>query len=179
EYIEAIRIDEVKEPLFVIVSGNVGSGSFQVKEISWSDPSKVGPPYSKAVEVVTSAQYGEKLDALTVEPAPSDHVSLGLGDVELDPIEKAHEAIEKLQEALNQIDEYRSQYGALTNRFESAISQLNEQTTNLTSAQSRIMDADYAEESVTLARSQILQQAGVSMLAQANATPQSLISLIE
>ncbi len=84
----------------------------------------------------------------------------------------------KLQEALNQVDGYRSQYGALQNRFESAIANLATQSLNTAAAQSRIMDADYAKESAAMVKGQILQQAGTSVLTQANQIPQNVLSLL-
>jgi len=174
---ESISIDEVTEPLLIFVTG---SGAFRFTEMSWETPVPPPPlPDSEPVKIAVSAQYGEAVDSITIDPTPSDSTSLGLEDVELDPIEKAREAMAKLQEAMNQVDGYRSQYGALVNRFESAINNLSEQSVNLSAAQSRILDTDYALESASLVRSQILQQAGTSMLAQANATPQALLSLIE
>ena len=84
----------------------------------------------------------------------------------------------KLQDALHQVDSYRGQYGALHNRFESAIDNLVQQQMNTATARSRITDADYAVETANLARSQILQQAGASVLAQANQLAKNVLSLI-
>ena len=72
----------------------------------------------------------------------------------------------------------RAKYGALQNRFESIISQLQVAAENQASARSRIMDADYAMETAALTRGQILQQAGTAMLAQANNLPQNVLSLL-
>ena len=80
--------------------------------------------------------------------------------------------------ALQQIDSTRSNLGAIQNRFESAITNLETNQTNLTDARSRIEDADFAEEVSNQVKSQILQQAGTSVLAQANQTPQNVLSLL-
>lgn len=80
--------------------------------------------------------------------------------------------------ALNQVDNLRSGLGAVQNRFESAITNLNTNETNLSAARSRIEDADYAVEVANMTRAQILQQAGTSVLAQANQIPQSVLSLL-
>jgi len=72
----------------------------------------------------------------------------------------------------------RATWGAIQNRFESVISNLQVSSENLTAARGRIVDADYAAETAALTRAQILQQAGVAMLAQANAAPQSVLSLL-
>ncbi|WP_087720259.1 FliC/FljB family flagellin [Salinicola salarius] len=84
-----------------------------------------------------------------------------------------------LDKALSDVDSLRSDLGAIQNRFDSAITNLNTTETNLTSARSRIEDADYADEVSNMTRAQILQQAGTSVLAQANQTPQSVLSLLQ
>ena len=80
--------------------------------------------------------------------------------------------------ALSQVDDLRSDLGALQNRFDSAITNLSTTETNLASAQSRIQDADYADEVSSMTTAQILQQAGTSMLTQANQVPQNVLSLL-
>ena len=86
--------------------------------------------------------------------------------------------LSKLDTALNQIDSLRSELGAVQNRFEDAINNLGTTNTNLSAARSRIEDADYAVEVSNMTRAQILQQAGTSILAQANQVPQSVLSLL-
>jgi flagellin len=83
-----------------------------------------------------------------------------------------------LDSALSQVDDLRSDLGAIQNRFDSAITNLSTSTTNLSAARSRIEDADYAVEVSNMTRAQILQQAGTSVLAQANQVPQSVLSLL-
>lgn len=175
---ESLHIDRVEEPLFLVVAG---TGKFYFTEVSWDEKPSFDDNNirSQGVDIVTSANYGQNMSKETIEPTPADHVSLGLEDVELDPLEKAREAMAKLQEALNQVDGYRGQYGALTNRFESAIEGLATQSVNTASAQSRILDADYAMETSNMVKAQILQQAGNSMLAQANQVPQSVLTLLD
>ena len=81
--------------------------------------------------------------------------------------------------ALTQVNSIRSSLGALQNRFESAVSSLTAASNNVTSARSRIQDADFAAETAALTRGQILQQAGVAMLAQANALPNTVLALLK
>lgn len=83
-----------------------------------------------------------------------------------------------LDKALAQVDALRGELGAVQNRFESTIANLNNTVTNLSSARSRIEDADYAVEVSNMTRAQILQQAGTSVLAQANQVPQTVLSLL-
>lgn len=86
--------------------------------------------------------------------------------------------LSKIDDALNKVDAFRSQLGAVQNRFESAITNLGNTVNNLSSARSRIEDSDYATEVSNMSRAQILQQAGTSVLAQANQTTQNVLSLL-
>jgi flagellin len=90
----------------------------------------------------------------------------------------AQTAIGLLDKAINSVSTARANVGAFQSRFESAISNLMTTSENLTASRSRIMDADFAEETAKLTRAQVLQQAGVAMLSQANAVPQNVLSLL-
>jgi flagellin len=95
---------------------------------------------------------------------------------ETDPIAKA---IGVIDAALNSILETRSEFGAIQNRFEAVISNLQVASENQSAARARIMDADFAIETANLSRAQILQQAGTAMVAQANALPQQVLQLLQ
>ena len=86
--------------------------------------------------------------------------------------------MKKLDAALKMVDDLRSSLGAVQNRFDSTIANLGTTVTNLSSSRSRIEDADYATEVSNMTRAQILQQAGTSVLAQANQTTQNVLSLL-
>jgi flagellin len=86
--------------------------------------------------------------------------------------------ISTLDTAIDAVNSERATYGAIQNRFEAVISNLQIGAENQGAARSRIMDADFAKETASLTRAQILQQAGTAMLAQANAAPQSVLSLL-
>ena len=86
--------------------------------------------------------------------------------------------IDKIDTAIDKVSTERSVLGASQSRFESAISYLQISSENQSAARSRIMDADFAQETANLSRSQILSQAGSAMLAQANQLPQSVLSLL-
>ena len=83
-----------------------------------------------------------------------------------------------IDSALSKVDAVRSSLGAIQNRFDSAITNLGNTVNNLSSARSRIEDADYATEVSNMSKAQILQQAGTSVLAQANQTTQNVLSLL-
>ena len=91
---------------------------------------------------------------------------------------KSTNALAKVDAALAKVDTQRGALGAVQNRFDSVISNLGTTINNLSSSRSRIEDADYATEVSNMSRAQILQQAGTSVLAQANQTTQGVLSLL-
>ena len=93
-------------------------------------------------------------------------------------VELVENIAKKRYEAIDEVTTARANFGAVQNRFESVISNLAVSAENLTAARSRIMDADYAVETAALSRSQILQQAGNAMIAQANQQPQQVLALL-
>jgi flagellin len=90
----------------------------------------------------------------------------------------AHNAILAMDAALSSVNSARGTLGAIQSRFESAVSNIHIQSENLSAARSRIVDADFASETASLTRGQILQQAGTAMLAQANSLPNNVLSLL-
>ena len=91
----------------------------------------------------------------------------------------AQAMISAIDLALTSVNSERSTYGAVQNRFEAIIANLQVASENQTAAKSRIMDADFAAETAALTRTQILQQAGTAMLAQANQLPQQVLQLLK
>lgn len=98
--------------------------------------------------------------------------------VDITTVEGAANAIKSIDGALTQIDNMRGELGAVQNRFESTIANLSNVAENLSAARSRILDADIAQETSNMTKQNILQQAGVSILAQANQAPQLALSLL-
>lgn len=90
----------------------------------------------------------------------------------------AKASIDAVDNALESVDSARSGLGSIQNRFEAVIGNLQSSEINLTSARSRIEDTNYAQEVANMTKSQILQQAGTSILAQANQTPQNVLALL-
>lgn len=86
--------------------------------------------------------------------------------------------LQTIDDALAQVDELRSSLGANQNRFNSVISNLDSTVTNLSESRSRILDADFASEVSEMSRANILQSAGITVLAQANQIPQNVLSLL-
>ncbi|BCX89074.1 flagellin [Methylomarinovum tepidoasis] len=102
-----------------------------------------------------------------------------LKDVDLSTVEGATKALEAIDNALETINSARGDLGAVQNRLESTIENIQVTRDNLTASKSRIMDADFAAETAELAKAQVLQQAGMAMLAQAKQQPQQVLSLLK
>ncbi|MCA3224079.1 MAG: flagellin [Burkholderiales bacterium] len=112
------------------------------------------------------------------QPAAANIAATGTALSGINVATDANAAISAVDAALNAVNGQRATLGAIQNRFEATISNLQTSSENLTASRSRIQDADFAEETAKLTRAQILQQAGVAMLAQANALPQNVLALL-
>ena len=100
------------------------------------------------------------------------------GTVDVTTQANASAALGNLDSDISQVSTIRSTFGAVQNRFEAVTASLQNYVENLTASRSRIMDTDFASETASLTRSQILQQAGTAILAQANALPQTALTLL-
>ncbi|BES70889.1 B-type flagellin [Marinobacter nanhaiticus D15-8W] len=118
-----------------------------------------------AGEVVTAASEVSDLEKVS--------------ELDITSVSGATDAIAIVDSALNAVNSQRAKFGALQSRMESTISNLQTTSENLSAANSRILDADFAAETAKLSKSQVLQQAGISVLAQANARPQQVLSLLQ
>jgi flagellin len=115
----------------------------------------------------------------TLGLAASTAVSGSLTTAAVDTVANSETTIRQVDSALSAVSSLRSTFGAIQNRFESTIANLASTTENLSAARSRIQDADFASETAALTRAQILQQAGVSILSQANSLPQNVLALLQ
>ena len=125
-----------------------------------------------AVRAADGSYKDVKFDENTAKASASTTAATGI------PANMTVDPMAKVDDALKMVDEFRSSLGAIQNRFESAITNLGNTVNNLSSARSRIEDSDYATEVSNMSRAQILQQAGTSVLAQANQTTQNVLSLL-
>lgn len=101
-----------------------------------------------------------------------------LSSVNVLTVSGANDAIKRVDSALTSVSSLRSQFGAIQNRFESTISNLQSVSQNLSASRSRIQDTDFAAETAALSRAQILQTAGITVLSQANSSPQAVLQLL-
>lgn len=102
----------------------------------------------------------------------------GIASLTVSSFTNAQQTISQIDNALKSINTSRANLGAIQNRFSSTVANLQTASENLSASRGRIQDADFASETANLSRSQILQQAGTAMLAQANALPQNVLSLL-
>jgi flagellin len=148
-------------------------------------------------DIVFSSQFGEEftiavsadidgdgsltgaLDlSQTIAGTAADN-TVAVNEVDISTSEGADLAMIAIDYAIDTINGFRAELGAVQNRFESTIANLATASENLSASNSRIRDADFAAESAELARTQVLQQAGLSVLAQANARPQQVLQLLQ
>ncbi len=142
------------------------------------------PATTYAAAIDLTAEYGNDIsvagtDAPTALGLTGTAQQMSLADVSVATKEDSNDALRTLDYSLQMLNGFRSELGAIQNRFESTISNLSTTSENLSAARSRIQDADFAAETAELTRTQILQQAGTAMLAQANQIPQNVLSLLQ
>ena len=121
---------------------------------------------------------GFKLTGATAVGANQGSKLKSVAELDVTTFEGAQLALKVTDAALSTVNCQRAQYGALQSRFSSAIANLQSTTENLSASRSRIVDTDFAAETASLTRGQILQQAGTAMLAQANSLPNGVLSLL-
>jgi len=134
-------------------------------------------------------------DTLTLSEATADEVGVGasqasltennvqavgtIANADVSTVTGANTLIDSVDSALRQVDDMRAKLGAVQNRLESTIANLESVSENVSASRSRTLDADFAAETANMTKAQILQQAGVAMLAQANQLPQAALSLLQ
>ncbi|WP_228344767.1 flagellin [Venatoribacter cucullus] len=135
---------------------------------------------SKAFDVSygTSGSKGLANTGLTAGVYGGGSDGQALTEIDISTFEGAQKAIVAIDNAIGQVASQRADLGAIQNRMESTVSNLKVTSENLSAANSRIQDADFAAETAELSRTQVLQQAGISILAQANASGQNVLSLL-
>ena len=131
--------------------------------------------FSVRSDVANSAGSILNVGADTFVNSDTDYVS----GIDISTQSGAQSAIDVIDKALGKIDSQRGNLGAIQNRFESTIANLQNISENISAARSRILDADIAQETSNMTKQNILQQAGISILAQANQAPQMALSLLQ
>ena len=124
-----------------------------------------------------AAAVGAAGTSLTATDTTTD--SLGIDTLSVDTQANAWVALKKIDGAIDQVNNARADLGALQSRFENSVGSIESQVENLSASRGRIVDADFAKETANLSRTQILQQAGTAMVAQANQLPQGVLALLQ
>ena len=133
---------------------------------------------SLSIQVGGNTSGNDKIAVTTLNVLSTD-ASMAVDTLDVSTSALANDAIDSVDAALKTVDTARATLGATLNRFDSVISNLQTSSTNLSAAKSRIEDADYAVEVANMTRAQILQQAGTSVLSQANQSTQSVLKLLQ
>ena len=140
--------------------------------------SQFGAPFEIDIEALDIGGVSGN-DVLISVDGTSDVDALSADFIDISTREGADRAMIAVDYAIDTINGFRAELGAVQNRFESTIANLSTTSENLSASNSRIRDADFAAETAELARTQVLQQAGLSVLAQANARPQQVLQLLQ
>jgi flagellin len=164
----------VKTAASVVPNVATRSGEDQLAGFAESWESIAAGDFTSATKSLQiGAQAGETLD---IGAFAMNGAALDIMDA--DVVNDANRVIAKMDRALDYINARRADLGAQLNRLESVIANLATNVESQTASRSRIQDTDFAVETATLTRAQILQQAGVAMVAQANTTPQLVLQLL-
>jgi len=115
----------------------------------------------------------------TAVPGASGQVSTNIQSIDIGTVEGSQKAIIAIDQAIESIDAQRADLGAVQNRFDNTIANLQNISENVSAARGRIQDTDFAAETANLSKNQILQQAGTAILAQAKQLPQAVLSLLQ
>ena len=149
-----------------------------------------------SVRVTGDIQYTTSLSGSTFTMATSDNTggvlssagtqagtltigSARISDVDVSTVSGSNTALGLIDSAIGAIDSSRASLGAIQNRMQSTIANLSSVSENVSASRSRILDADFAAETAAMTKAQVLQQAGISILSQANAAPQQVLSLLQ
>lgn len=132
---------------------------------------------SMTFQIGAGTSTNDKITVTTTN-LTSDSAVTGVTGGNVKTTTAAATAIDNIDTLITKVNDERATYGAVQNRFEAVISTLQVSAENQSAARSRIMDADFASETAALTRAQVLQQAGMAMLSQANAVPNNVLSLL-
>ncbi|MBT4130672.1 MAG: flagellin [Gammaproteobacteria bacterium] len=137
--------------------------------------SETGNPIS--IDLGTAASVSE-LGLKESNVAGGGTFGTSINSLSIDTAAQAQKSIDVIDNAINTVNEQRGELGAINNRLEFTVDNLQSVSQQTSAARSRIVDADFAKESASLSRAQVLQQAGTAMLAQANSAPQQVLQLL-
>jgi len=158
--------------VYAEVNGTAGVTLTSVKDSTNADGS------FKAITATPGTWTGATAPTFTATTAAAAPAAKYASNLDVSTVKGAQQAMEIVDKALGAINSTRADLGAVQNRFTSVVANLQTSSENLSASRSRIKDTDFAKETAELTRTQILQQAGTAMLAQANQVPQNVMSLL-
>jgi flagellin len=147
--------------------------SSEFNDIQLSD----GTNTTLAVQVGVDASSNSRV-SITLGNLTTDNLSVETTDIDLTTASGSQTAITTIDAAIDSVNSIRASYGAVQNRLESSVNNMNTYVESLSAAASQIIDADYAHETAEMTRLQVMQQAGVAALGQARGINQSVVSLL-
>lgn len=175
--------------IVVSESMNQGGGSGVITSLfgfgNWAGPGTGTGTYTYRAAITLESSDGISIDSgfdilgYSSGELSDTNPNVNLRTLDISTAAAASMAIMQVDAALTEINSSRATLGAVQSRFESTMSNLAISTENLSAARSRIMDTDFAVETANLTRAQILQQAGTSIMAQANSLPRNVLSLLQ
>ena len=155
------------------------AGTYTIDVMS-SKLNSSGDAVSMALTGFTVANSGhDGAIASEIDAATTTTDALGIDTLTVNTQRNAWVALKKIDAAIDQVNNARADLGALQSRFENSVGSIEIQVENLSASRGRIVDADFAKETANLSRTQILQQAGTAMVAQANQLPQGVLALLQ
>lgn len=177
----ATQAEQVQALATVINDANIGIGAFINDTGAFDIVTKLEPGE------VAAFTYGSGEDLAAAELAATNNITLTaapvtdnkVSDIDINSVLGAQTAVIIIDQAIQKIDAQRADLGAVQNRFENTIANLQNIAENVSAARGRIKDTDFAAETAALSKNQIMQQAGTAILAQANQLPQSVLSLLQ
>ena len=179
----ATQADQVQALATVINDANIGIGVYANADGSFDVATKLSAgPDAGQVQAFTFGS-GVDLTAATTGGTPillvENTTANKVEDIDIGTVLGAQTAVITIDQAIQKIDAQRADLGAVQNRFENTIANLQNIGENVSAARGRIQDTDFAAETATLSKNQIMQQAGTAILAQANQLPQAVLSLLQ
>ncbi len=166
--------------LLFAAGGTSASGAAEF-DSNFNDLRITGKVTITAIDTITIDGSNEAEAGLLAANLDEDNIQAvgSISNANVSTVEGANNLMNAVDSALKQVDDFRAKLGAVQNRFESTIANLQSVSENLSASRSRILDTDFAQETAQLTKMQILQQAGIAMLAQSNQLPQSALSLLQ
>ncbi len=170
------------EAASVVAQGNAIAAAINEKTAELGVAADVDKDGKVTLSSWKEGKVGDQITATGVTLADADALvatdAKHAADLKVTSYGNAQQALQIVDKALDSINSTRADLGAVQNRFTSVVANLQTSSENLSASRSRIKDTDFAKETAELTRTQILQQAGTAMLAQANQVPQNVLSLL-